>query len=186
MVFILIGLYDKIDIIILNNLLGAHNASYTYYCIHISIGAHFTRISLVETIKVYLILLHLFTTYTIHIKCLRVIVCSLVYNSIVNFVYFKFQTKQMIERLQTLVSSDGRFRNMRDALHRSDPPCIPYLGMYLTDLSFIEEGTQNVTDDSLVNFSKMRMVCFSKFECFLQYFYMFCYISLVFVILKRY
>ena len=28
------------------------------------------------------------------------------------------QTKQMIERLQTLVSSDGRFRNMRDALHR--------------------------------------------------------------------
>ncbi|XP_021344478.1 ras-specific guanine nucleotide-releasing factor 2-like, partial [Mizuhopecten yessoensis] len=28
------------------------------------------------------------------------------------------QTKQMIERLQVLVSSDGRFKNMRDALHR--------------------------------------------------------------------
>jgi len=28
------------------------------------------------------------------------------------------QTKQMIERLQTLVSSDGRFKNMREALHR--------------------------------------------------------------------
>ncbi|PVD19918.1 hypothetical protein C0Q70_20412 [Pomacea canaliculata] len=68
------------------------------------------------------------------------------------------QTKQMIERLQTLVSSEGRFKNMRDALHRCDPPCIPYLGMYLTDLSFIEEGTPNFTEDGLVNFSKMRMI----------------------------
>lgn len=68
------------------------------------------------------------------------------------------QTKQTIDKLQTLVSTDGRFRNMREALHRCDPPCIPYLGMYLTDLSFIEEGTPNFTDDGLLNFSKMRMV----------------------------
>lgn len=31
---------------------------------------------------------------------------------------FAFQTKQMIDKLQTLVSSEGRFKNMRDALHR--------------------------------------------------------------------
>ncbi|XP_052831997.1 ras-specific guanine nucleotide-releasing factor 2 isoform X2 [Octopus bimaculoides] len=68
------------------------------------------------------------------------------------------QTRQMIDKLQTLVSSEGRFKNMRDALHRCDPPCIPYLGMYLTDLSFIEEGTPNFTDEKLVNFSKMRMI----------------------------
>lgn len=54
--------------------------------------------------------------------------------------------------------SDGRFRVMREALHRCDPPCIPYLGMYLTDLSFIEEGTPDFTPDGLLNFSKMRMV----------------------------
>ncbi|KAG8278165.1 Ras protein-specific guanine nucleotide-releasing factor [Homalodisca vitripennis] len=67
-------------------------------------------------------------------------------------------TKQTIEKLQNIVSSDGRFRNLRDALHRCDPPSIPYLGMYLTDLSFIEEGTPNFTDDGLLNFSKMRMI----------------------------
>lgn len=39
-----------------------------------------------------------------------------------------------------------------------DPPCVPYLGMYLSDLAFIEEGTPNYTEDNLVNFSKMRMV----------------------------
>ncbi|GAB6018998.1 hypothetical protein CHUAL_000631 [Chamberlinius hualienensis] len=68
-------------------------------------------------------------------------------------------TKQTVEKLQTLVSSDCRFRNLREALHsRCDPPCIPYLGMYLTDLSFIEEGTPNFTEDGLLNFSKMRMI----------------------------
>lgn len=30
--------------------------------------------------------------------------------------------------------------------------------MYLSDLTFIEEGTPNFTDDGLLNFSKMRMV----------------------------
>ncbi|XP_046966923.1 ras-specific guanine nucleotide-releasing factor 1-like [Vanessa cardui] len=67
-------------------------------------------------------------------------------------------SKQTIERMQTLTSSECRFRVLRDALHRCDPPCIPYLGMYLSDLSFIEEGTSNYTPEGLLNFSKMRMI----------------------------
>ncbi|CAL4091049.1 unnamed protein product, partial [Meganyctiphanes norvegica] len=67
-------------------------------------------------------------------------------------------TRQTLDKLQTLVTSDGRFRSLRDALHRCDPPCIPYLGMYLTDLTFIDEGTPTFTDDDLLNFSKMRMI----------------------------
>ncbi|CRK97308.1 CLUMA_CG010703, isoform A [Clunio marinus] len=66
--------------------------------------------------------------------------------------------KSTIAKLQAVVCSDGRFRVMREALHRCDPPCIPYLGMYLTDLSFIEEGTPDFTPDGLLNFSKMRMI----------------------------
>uniref|UniRef100_A0A8C5CUJ7 Ras-specific guanine nucleotide-releasing factor 1-like n=1 Tax=Gadus morhua TaxID=8049 RepID=A0A8C5CUJ7_GADMO len=68
------------------------------------------------------------------------------------------QTKTVIDKLQKLVSSEGRFKNLREALKNCDPPCVPYLGMYLTDLAFIEEGTPNYTEDQLVNFSKMRMI----------------------------
>lgn len=46
--------------------------------------------------------------------------------------------------------------------HSCNPPAVPYLGMYLTDLAFIEEGTPNFTGEGLVNFSKMRMVIFSS------------------------
>ncbi|XP_013931557.1 PREDICTED: ras-specific guanine nucleotide-releasing factor 1 isoform X2 [Thamnophis sirtalis] len=67
-------------------------------------------------------------------------------------------TKAVIDKLQRLVSSEGRFKNLREALKNCDPPCVPYLGMYLTDLAFIEEGTPNYTEDGLVNFSKMRMI----------------------------
>ncbi|XP_050520662.1 ras-specific guanine nucleotide-releasing factor 2-like isoform X3 [Daktulosphaira vitifoliae] len=67
-------------------------------------------------------------------------------------------TKQSVQKLQIIVSSDGRFRNLREALHRCDPPCIPYLGMYLSDLSFLEEGTPSLAEDGLLNFSKLRMI----------------------------
>ncbi|XP_012689019.2 ras-specific guanine nucleotide-releasing factor 1 [Clupea harengus] len=68
------------------------------------------------------------------------------------------QTKAVIDKLQKLVSSEGRFKNLREALKNCDPPCVPYLGMYLADLAFIEEGTPYYTEDNLVNFSKMRMI----------------------------
>uniref|UniRef100_A0A8K9XLK6 Ras protein-specific guanine nucleotide-releasing factor 2a n=1 Tax=Oncorhynchus mykiss TaxID=8022 RepID=A0A8K9XLK6_ONCMY len=68
------------------------------------------------------------------------------------------QTKSLMSRLQKTVSSEGRFKNLRETLKNCNPPCVPYLGMYLTDLAFIEEATPNFTEEGLVNFSKMRMV----------------------------
>ncbi|XP_038621783.1 ras-specific guanine nucleotide-releasing factor 2 isoform X2 [Tachyglossus aculeatus] len=68
------------------------------------------------------------------------------------------QTKALMEKLQKTVSSEGRFKNLRETLKNCNPPAVPYLGMFLTDLAFIEEGTPNFTEEGLVNFSKMRMI----------------------------
>ncbi|XP_060617702.2 ras-specific guanine nucleotide-releasing factor 2 isoform X1 [Anolis sagrei] len=68
------------------------------------------------------------------------------------------QAKALMDKLQKTVSSEGRFKNLRETLKNCNPPSVPYLGMYLTDLAFIEEGTPNFTEEGLVNFSKMRMI----------------------------
>uniref|UniRef100_A0A8D0GIX0 Ras protein specific guanine nucleotide releasing factor 2 n=1 Tax=Sphenodon punctatus TaxID=8508 RepID=A0A8D0GIX0_SPHPU len=68
------------------------------------------------------------------------------------------QTKAHMDKLQKTISSEGRFKNLRETLKNCNPPAVPYLGMYLTDLAFIEEGTPNFTEEGLVNFSKMRMI----------------------------
>ena len=49
---------------------------------------------------------------------------------------------------------------MYDFIHsnRCDPPCVPYIGVYLADLISIEEGVQNLNSNGLINFAKMRMV----------------------------
>uniref|UniRef100_A0A8C8G4E8 Ras protein-specific guanine nucleotide-releasing factor 2a n=1 Tax=Oncorhynchus tshawytscha TaxID=74940 RepID=A0A8C8G4E8_ONCTS len=79
------------------------------------------------------------------------------------------QTKSLMSRLQKTVSSEGRFKNLRETLKNCNPPCVPYLGMYLTDLAFIEEATSNFTEEGLVNFSKMRMRDPSVPGCFLSH-----------------
>ncbi|CAF4158295.1 unnamed protein product, partial [Rotaria magnacalcarata] len=66
------------------------------------------------------------------------------------------QNKQVVNKLQNLVHSDGKFKNLRDTLTKVDPPCVPYLGLYLSDLTFIEESSQDISEN-LINFSKMRM-----------------------------
>jgi son of sevenless-like protein len=35
---------------------------------------------------------------------------------------------------------------------------IPYLGVYLTDLTFIEDGNKDFINDSLINFDKRRKI----------------------------
>jgi son of sevenless-like protein len=46
--------------------------------------------------------------------------------------------KKVFSSLEKLMGGDNNYSNFRAALHSESPPCIPYLGMYLTDLTFIE------------------------------------------------
>jgi son of sevenless-like protein len=60
--------------------------------------------------------------------------------------------------LVNLTSSDHSYNVVRKALKSVSPPSIPYLGMYLTDLTFIEEGNKKfLTEHKLINFFKRRL-----------------------------
>jgi son of sevenless-like protein len=68
---------------------------------------------------------------------------------------------QDFEVVKASLSPDRSWVNYRGILKEIQPPCIPYLGVYLTDLTFIEDGNPNYlpTVDhrtDIINFEKCR------------------------------
>ena len=47
---------------------------------------------------------------------------------------------KVLKDCEELLNRERNFSNLRAKLAKIKPPCIPYLGMYLTDITFIEEG----------------------------------------------
>ncbi|CAL1536377.1 unnamed protein product [Lymnaea stagnalis] len=65
--------------------------------------------------------------------------------------------KQNIEALQEfcqLIDSSSSFRAYRQALAETEPPCIPYLGLILQDLTFVNIGNPDKLQDGSINFAK--------------------------------
>jgi son of sevenless len=61
--------------------------------------------------------------------------------------------------MHQIMSREQNYKNARAYLHRVDPPCIPYLGVYLTDLTFIEDGNPDIIPDTgYINFVKRQKV----------------------------
>lgn len=65
---------------------------------------------------------------------------------------------KMLEECETVMCRDQNFKNFRAYLHSADPPSIPYLGVYLTDLTFIEDGNNDNVANGLINFVKRQQV----------------------------
>ena len=55
--------------------------------------------------------------------------------------------RESMQALEDLMSPMQSYRNYRDALMKAAPPCIPYLGVHLQDLIFIDEGNPDLIDD---------------------------------------
>lgn len=53
-----------------------------------------------------------------------------------------------------LIDSSSSFRAYRQALAETQPPCIPYIGLVLQDLTFVHIGNSNTLPDGSVNFTK--------------------------------
>ena len=63
----------------------------------------------------------------------------------------------LYDDMQALMTSEGNHKMYRMALHQVNPPCIPYLGVYLTDLTFIEDGNRDEMN-GLINMFKRSLV----------------------------
>uniref|UniRef100_A0A672GKS6 CRK SH3-binding GNRP n=1 Tax=Salarias fasciatus TaxID=181472 RepID=A0A672GKS6_SALFA len=70
---------------------------------------------------------------------------------------------EAVEEMSAIIDSTASFRAYRTALAEVDPPCIPYLGLILQDLTFVHLGnpeTLMTSQGSKVNFSK----CWQQFN----------------------
>lgn len=67
--------------------------------------------------------------------------------------------KQALFRsLKELMSPADNYRAFRSNLHSLNPPCIPYIGVFLSDLSAIEAAHPSWVDGGLINFEKCQML----------------------------
>eukprot|EP00039_Didymoeca_costata_P012981 m.190622 g.190622 ORF g.190622 m.190622 type:complete len:900 (-) comp15642_c0_seq3:3732-6431(-) len=83
------------------------------------------------------------------------------------------KTKATLEKLSLLMDSHKSFALYRAALRESAPPAIPFLGLFLTDITFVELGNRDLVpqeDSSLQIFNcEKRFRLFSILDAFQYY-----------------
>jgi hypothetical protein len=67
------------------------------------------------------------------------------------------------EMMLNVTNQDKNFRNLRAHILSCSPPLVPFLGVYLTDLTFIEDGNPDYvaskrTGRNLINWTKRKLV----------------------------
>jgi len=73
------------------------------------------------------------------------------------------RTMEDYQECMTTMSNDRAFKTYRDKLIYASPPCVPYLGIFLTDLTFVEDGNPDLVKNSksgkmLINWKKKKLV----------------------------
>ena len=67
------------------------------------------------------------------------------------------RTQKALEKLDQLLNMRGNFRSYRDLLSDLDPPAVPFMGLVLSDFTFIEEGNAS-TVDGMINFAQRKLI----------------------------
>jgi len=67
----------------------------------------------------------------------------------------------VLDSLKKIMDRNKNFSTYREQLHSVNPPCVPFLGVYLTDLTFIEDGNKDNLKDSSGNINE-KLINFSK------------------------
>ncbi|CEP06873.1 hypothetical protein [Parasitella parasitica] len=68
------------------------------------------------------------------------------------------RTSHSLAHIRKLMGSNRNFTEYREMIHSVNPPCIPFLGIYLQDLTFIEDGNPDLLrkPSNLINFAKQQ------------------------------
>ncbi|KAG6336113.1 hypothetical protein ID866_2979 [Astraeus odoratus] len=54
------------------------------------------------------------------------------------------------------IDSGKNFNNYRSTLAKVTPPCVPFIGVFLTTLTFIQDGSKDTLPGNLINFRKRQ------------------------------
>ena len=63
---------------------------------------------------------------------------------------------ERFEKLRLAFDPEGSFKNYRKL--STEPPCIPFVGVTLKDLTFVYDGNPDKIQNSGINFRKMRLI----------------------------
>ncbi|KAI8873588.1 ras GEF [Ramicandelaber brevisporus] len=80
------------------------------------------------------------------------------------------RTLQQQEAMRKAMNPSRNSMAYRDALHSANPPCLPFLGIHLSDITFTDEGNQNMISgrEGLINITK-RSILSESIRDVLQY-----------------
>ncbi|MDI1487173.1 MAG: Ras guanine nucleotide exchange factor bud5 [Ramalina farinacea] len=77
---------------------------------------------------------------------LMAVVCSLTQSTIMRlkrtWELVSSKTKLRLDRLKKIINHDRNYASLRQTFQKQTPPCVPWVGLYLTDLTFIDAGNQ--------------------------------------------
>jgi len=75
---------------------------------------------------------------------------------------------KIFEKISTEYSGANNYKEYRNILKNVPMPCLPFVGIYLSDLTHIEDGNEDLDQNNHINFEKMRLIAntFSEMQQF--------------------
>lgn len=96
---------------------------------------------------------------------LMAIICSLVTSTIIRlkktWEVVSQKTKTLLESLKAIVDVSRNYVVLRQRLQNQAPPCLPFVGTYLTDLTFVDHGNHATRQLSMGD-SSVEVINFDK------------------------